>query len=87
MNYTMKDLINIFEEAIENEANVLVVELEIDGYEDSEFIITPEDNFKNKLEFYKNTYDDNLCHKMDKRIKIYDISYHYNLNDMIDYIS
>lgn len=87
MNYTMKYLIDMFEQAIESKANMIVVELEIDGYKDNEFVITQQNNFKNKLEFYKTTYDDNLCHKLNKRVKIYDISHHYNLNELIDYIS
>lgn len=87
MNYTMKDLIQIFEEAIEEEAHCIVVELKIEGCEDSEYIINSYVNFKNKLNYYKNTYNENLEHKFDAKVKIVNISYHFSLNDMVEYIS
>ena len=82
----MKDLINIFEEAIEKEAYCIVVQLRIEGYKEDEYIINFYENFEKKLNYYKNTYNDDLEHKFDTKVKIVDISYHFNLNDMIDYI-
>lgn len=87
MNYTMKDLIQIFEEAIEREAYCIAVELKIEGYEDMEYIINSYANFSHKLKYYKTAYNENLEHKFDTKIKIVDISYHFSLNDMVEYIS
>lgn len=66
---TMNDLENIIDLSIkENEPLGLFIEMP--GFEQPELIINPVVNLRKKLEYYKNTYDENLEHKYSKGIKI-----------------
>ena len=51
-------LIKCFEEAIENNKKYVAVKISMEGFEKPEIIINPTENFKTKLEYYKNAYDD-----------------------------
>lgn len=44
--------------------------IEMPGFESPEIIINPFENLEKKLEYYKNTYNENLEHKNAKGIKI-----------------
>lgn len=46
------------------------VEVTIPGQEDTEFIINKNSSIKNKLEYYKKTYDHKCVHKHCNEIKI-----------------
>lgn len=48
----------------------IAVEVTIPGQDESELIINQPKSLDNKLEYYKNTYDENLIHKNCKDIKI-----------------
>lgn len=48
----------------------LCVAVTIPGQKDVEYIINKNKSIKNKLEYYKNTYNDDLEHCMNDRIKI-----------------
>lgn len=65
----MKDLEMIIDVAIE-ENNPLSLFIEMPGFEQPELITNPVINLRKKLEYYQNTYDDNLEHKYAKGIKI-----------------
>lgn len=66
---TQKILTNIFMEAKENKLDICV-EVTIPGQKDTEFIINKFGSIDNKLQYYLDTYDENLCHKRNKEIKI-----------------
>ncbi|MNW60619.1 hypothetical protein D3C74_386220 [compost metagenome] len=81
MKLTMNDLIQNFERA--NINGIFVgVRIKMDGFEDEEVIINGENNFKTKLEYYKNTYDENLNHKFTKGISISGFTYGYSYSDI-----
>ncbi|ODA09116.1 hypothetical protein [Paenibacillus polymyxa] len=80
MKLTMNDLIQNFEEA--NGAAFVGVRIKMDGFEDEEVIINGEKNFETKLEYYKNTYDQNLNHKFAKGISISGFTYGCSYSDI-----
>lgn len=57
-------------EDIRNNKQDLCVAVTIPGQKDVEYIINKNKSIKNKLEYYKNTYNDKLEHCMNDRIKI-----------------
>lgn len=65
----MSDLEFIIKQAIRNKTSVGVF-IEMPGFEMPEIIVNPTENLEKKLEYYKNTYNDNLEHKKAKGIKI-----------------
>ena len=66
---TMADLEFAVEMAIkENKSLSLLITLP--GLESPEMITNPVENLEKKLEYYKNTYGDNLEHRHAKGIKI-----------------
>ena len=66
----MSELENIFEEARKNHAQTIAVEITIPGQRDTEFIINQNRSFRNKLNYYKRTYNDDLIHNKVPSIKI-----------------
>ena len=71
INLKKENLINCFENAKKEKANFIAALVEIPGNPLPELIINPTENFGGKLEYYKETYDENLIHKFaDKDIKI-----------------
>lgn len=60
---------DIFNEA-KRDGYDICVEITIPGQEENEYIINRNKSLDNKLEYYKNTYDKNCIHKMNKDIKI-----------------
>ena len=69
LNYWL-ELENIFEEARKNHAQTIAVEITIPGQRDTEFIINQNRSFRNKLNYYKRTYNDDLVHNKVPSIKI-----------------
>ena len=65
----MNDLEDIVSKAIELD-NPLGLVIEMSGFPKPELIVNPVENLEKKLEYWKNTYDDNLEHKHAKGIKI-----------------
>ena len=66
---TKEHLIRTFEEAKLNNQSVCV-EVTIPGQNDTEYIINKNASIDNKLEYYLNTYNDNLEHKKNNEVKI-----------------
>ena len=66
---TINDLEKIIGIAI-RENKPLGLFIEMPGFEQPELITNPAINLSKKLEYYKNTYDENLEHKHAKGIKI-----------------
>ena len=66
---TKKELAIIFMEAKANK-NDVCVEVTIPGQEDTEYIVNKNRSIENKLDYYFQTYDDNLVHKHNEAIRI-----------------
>lgn len=67
---TMKELEEIFNEALKEHAQSVAVELTIPGQKDTEFIVNRYRSIKNKLNYYKRTYNESLIHDKVSSIKI-----------------
>lgn len=66
---TKKELAIIFMEAKANK-NDVCVEVTIPGQEDTEYIVNKNRSIDNKLDYYFQTYDDNLVNKHNEAIRI-----------------
>ncbi len=66
---TLEDLEKVFEEARENKC-CICVEITIPGQEDTELIINKYESLDNKLQYYKQTYDEKLINKKCNDIRI-----------------
>ncbi len=66
---SLEDLEKVFNEAKENKC-CICVEVTIPGQDDTELIINKYESLDNKLNYYKNTYNENLIHKKCNDIKI-----------------
>ena len=66
---TKKELAIIFMEAKANKKDVCVEDT-IPGQEDTEYIVNKNRSIENKLDYYFQTYDDNLVHKHNEAIRI-----------------
>ena len=64
-----------FKSAKENNVNYIGLLISMREFEKPEVIINPKENFDNKLEYYKKTYNDQLTHKYSKGIKIIGFTY------------
>lgn len=71
----IKELENIFNEALKEHAQTVAVELTIPGQHDTEFIINRYRSIKNKINYYKRTYNEDLIHKKVPSIKIVSAGY------------
>jgi len=65
----LEDLITVFKAAILTKQNLGII-IEMPDFESPEIIVNPTENLSKKLEYYQNTYDENLEHKHAKGIKI-----------------
>lgn len=66
---TMNDLELMVNRAVKLDES-LGLFIEMPGFPEPELIVNPVANLEKKLEYWKNTYDDNLEHKHAKGIKI-----------------
>lgn len=66
---TKKELTIIFMEAKANKSDVCV-EVTVPGQEDTEYIVNKNRSVDSKLDYYFQTYDDNLVHKRNGAIRI-----------------
>jgi hypothetical protein len=72
---SINELEDIFNEALKEHAQSVAVELTIPGQHDTEFIINRYKSIRNKLNYYKRTYGENLVHKKVSSIKILSAGY------------
>ncbi|HZK26516.1 MAG TPA: hypothetical protein VFD00_03105 [Thermoclostridium sp.] len=66
---TMKELEEVFEIAIDAKVKLSLF-ISMPGFQEPEIITNPAVNLEKKLQYYKDTYDDNLEHKHAKGVKI-----------------
>jgi hypothetical protein len=78
----MKNLEFCFNKAIEVDANFVGILVKMDGFPEKELIINSKENIKAKLEYYKNTYDEDLNHKYSKGIRIVGFTYGERIKDV-----
>lgn len=77
-----KELINCFIEGLENDCQMVGVIVDIKDYDYSELIVNSRANIKKKIEYYKETYDDNLSHKNADDICITNFAYADNPREL-----
>ena len=65
----MSELESVMKTAITSKQSLSLL-IEMPGFESPEMITNPVENLEKKLEYYKNTYDENLEHKHAKGVKI-----------------
>lgn len=78
----MDNLERSFKLAKKENAEFVAVRIEMDGFPEAEVIINPIVNANSKLEYYKNTYDENLNHKHTKGIKIVGCTFGNDFNEI-----
>ena len=76
VKHTAKEwLIGVFTKAIKESYPLVAVKIHMEGFPKDEIIINELENAEKKLEYYVNTYDDNLVHKHSSGIQIVDVDY------------
>lgn len=80
----IKDLENCFDKAIIEGATYIAVKIQMEGYPKPEIIINESENFKKKLEYYKNSYNEDLTLKAFNGIKIIGFAYGEYFEDIYD---
>lgn len=68
----MNDLVSFFNE-VKERGDDIVIKLKMPNQKEPEVIMNYNSSIDTKLEYYKNTYDDDLVHKNCKDIQIIDI--------------
>lgn len=71
----MMSLQETFKSAIDNNSEYVAVKVSMQGFKGCEIIINPKENFKEKLVYYTNAYNDNLTLKTFNGIKIVDATH------------
>lgn len=66
----ISELEDIFNEALKEHAQTVAVELTIPGQRDTEFIVNRYRSIRNKLNYYRRTYSEDLIHNKVPSIKI-----------------
>lgn len=66
----IQELEDVFNEALQNHAQSVAVELTIPNQRYTEFIVNRYSSIRSKLNYYKKIYNENLVHNRNDRIKI-----------------
>lgn len=77
---TKESLIQLFQEAKEKEHHFIAVKIEMPGFPKPEVIVNSSENFEEKLNYYKNAYNDNLELKTFNKIRIVDATSGFDKN-------
>ncbi len=72
MKLTKEELISFFN-VVKKQGNDIVIKLKMPNQTEPEIIMNYNSSIDVKLEYYKNTYDENLVHKNCKDIEIVDM--------------
>lgn len=87
--FVMKDmngLISIFADAVAFKAKYIGVKIQMEGFEEPEIIINKRANFKTKLAYYQNAYNNDLTLKTRNTIRIVDCTYGNTFKELEDYL-
>lgn len=71
-----------FKKAIDIGVKYVAVAIQFDDVDDVEIIINPIRNAEYKLEYYKQTYNDDLTHRYAKGVKILGVSCGHSFEDI-----
>ncbi len=77
----------MMKDGIDTDCGYIVMRIDMDGFPSPEIIINPINNFKDKMEYIKKTYNDDLTHKYSSGIKISDFDLAYlkeGLDDVVE---
>lgn len=85
-DFNIKKLKEMFTLAIENNMKFVAIEIENSDYKKSEIIINPRENFEDKFEYYLQAYDENLVLKNCSKIRIVNVIFSNNLEDIFSKI-
>lgn len=83
----MNHLENNFNYAIEYGEKFVAVKIEMKGFAEAEIIVNPIENAKDKIDYYKKTYDDELNHKYAEGIKIIGFTFGDNMSEIEEDLS
>ena len=76
----LKDMVLEFNYAIEKKFKLFAVEVRLPNTSTNEIIINRLAGIRDKLEYYKNAYDENLCLKTNSQVQIVG----YDFADFVD---
>lgn len=82
MELTIKNLENCFNGALNNKANYLGIKVQLEDKSYSEVIINERRNFAFKWSYYAETYNEDLTHKHNEKIKIIGFTYGNTFEDI-----
>lgn len=82
MELTLKNLENCFKGAKNNNAKYIGIAVKNINSSKAEIIINPEENFDDKLAYYKEAYNNNLELKSYPKISIIGFSYGNNFEEL-----
>jgi hypothetical protein len=77
MGVTLEELEKCFNEAVNEEAEYVAVQIEMDGFPSDEVLINDKHNIDSKLAYYKKTYNEDLEHRYTPGIRIVGFAYGY----------
>lgn len=80
MDLTLDGLERCFNEAVNEDAEYVAVQIEMDGFPSDEVIINHKQNIDTKLEYYRKTYNEDLEHRYDPGIRIVGFAYGYSFS-------
>lgn len=77
MGVTLEELEKCFNGAVNEEAEYVAVQIEMDGFPSDEVIINDKHNIDSKLAYYKKTYNEDLEHRYTPGTRIVGFAYGY----------
>lgn len=80
MGITLEELEKCFNEAVNEEAEYVAVQIEMDGFPSYEVIINDKHNIDSKLAYYKKTYNEYLEYRYAPGIRIVGYAYGHTLS-------
>ncbi|MCU4769412.1 hypothetical protein OCF65_22860 [Bacillus toyonensis] len=83
MGITLEELEKCFNEAVNEEAEYVAVQIEMEGCLSDEVIINDKHNIDSKLAYYKKTYNEDLEHRNTPGIRIVGFAYGYSFSEIL----
>lgn len=83
MGVTLEELEKCFNEAVNEGAEYVAVQIEMDGFPSDEVIINDKHNIDSKLAYYKKTYNEDLEHRCTPGICIVGFAYGYSFSEIL----
>ena len=80
---TLEELERCYNEALNEGAEYVAVQIKIDGISSDEVIVNDKYNIDSKLAYYKKTYNEDLEDKWNPRIRIVGFAYSYSFSGIV----